>query len=128
DAPIFDLIWNTNICDTSFSKIHFSKKQTGNQFEKIGTIDELGALLFDKNTGLITCKELYDDMYGFDYRPISQTEFLEFVIKYWEMEFNQIFRKDSNASRVITEIKLDIEIFNKIPIFKNLFFARDIDH
>ncbi|MCO5945369.1 hypothetical protein [Mucilaginibacter flavidus] len=127
DAPIFDLIWNTNICDISFSKIHFKRRKTDNQLEQIGTIEELGTILFDKNTGLITFEELYDDMYGFDYHPINQTEFLEFYLKYLEMEFNEIFRKSPGAPKIIDDIKLDIAVIKKFPIFKALFFAWGIE-
>jgi len=124
---IIDLIENTNISETTFSVFHFYKGETQKRISKIGMIEEKGNVFFNKDEKYITFEEIDINQSNQYPQPINQIEFLSFLLKYLELYFNMIFRKNVKDFPIIDAIQIDIETVKKFPVFKELLYQLGIE-
>jgi len=126
DDPIIDLIENTNICDTTLSVFQFYKCSNSNSMAKIGSIDEMGYLFFNRKFKCIKYEELYSSKNG-DIEYIDQNEFLMFFLKYLELDFNRVFRNSVKDFRFVPDIELNVGVVKRNHLFKDLLFSIGLD-
>ena len=117
--PILDLILNTNICSLYFSKILFVNDfRTGEEIMKIGYVMEMADLYFDNSTKCIIINSVEDHKVEKSKNIITQTDFLKCFLKYLEIHFNSIFRKNKVLKYIEQEV--DSYTFKNNPLFKML--------
>lgn len=124
---IMDLIENTNISETGFSVFHFYRDETETVKIKFCMIEEVGNLFFDKKSKYITFET--DVLWEKDYlyQTITQVDVIRFFIKYLELDFNFIYRKDIEEKPVIEDIQLDIKVIKNFKVFQEVLFQLDIE-
>ncbi|RWY48518.1 hypothetical protein [Mucilaginibacter gilvus] len=117
--PLMDIIENTNIASLSFSVFSFYKISSDDSIIKIGTIIEKGDLLFHKSRKTITfqCFEMSANQKA----EIDSTTFLMFLLRYFELEFNRIFRENKKAEDLITaDLAFNMVDLRRFVVFNDL--------
>jgi len=117
--PLIDIIKNTNIADLYFSQLRFYNDCTNNSQLFVGDVIEKGELFFNRLTGevsFVATDESFHNLEG----NTDQLDFLNFCIKYFELNFNKVFRNGLSTAFITQNISLPREKVKKFPVFKVL--------